>query len=254
MKKITLLLALISLSHSSFSQDEPTFFRPLQGDMAFSFNLSGLFDSLYMNNTPDPLTNAQMADFRYFWKDNVAFRFGFGINRLNTTTTTTNDTLGGLPLVETENKDNQTGITIGLGIEQHIKTKSKRTDPFVGAGLILSRLGNNTVTNDIKTTQLNLDYTQTVTETINPGGTVFGVAVNAGFFWYFTHNLALGGELALGFVTGAVGGDVERTQTSTTSIGGNVTTAESSTTFVQKLNISALQTRNTGSIHLLVKF
>ena len=255
MKKLTLLIALCAISFVSFSQqEESTYFRPLQGDKAISFNLLGLFDSLALNTTADPLTNAQVVDLRYFFKDNIAFRLGFGINRLNTTTTVISDTSNGAPLIESENKDNQTGISFGFGLEKHIKTKSKRTDPFVGAGLFLSMLGKNTITATNKTTQPNQDYTSSLTETINPGGNIFALVVNAGFFWYFAHNLAIGGEVSLGFATGNVGGKVETSSTTTNSSGGVVTTVVSNTQSENKVKISALQTLNTGAIHLMIKF
>jgi hypothetical protein len=254
MKAITLFLSLIFIATLSLAQqEESTNLRPIQGDKAIGFNFVGL-TAIALNSTADPLNASQVVDLRYFFKDDMAFRLGFGLVNLTTTTTTQNDTTGAQPLLETENKDKSTGITIGLGAEKHIKTRSKRVDPFIGLGLGISNLGKNTVTAMNKTTQPNGNYVMTETETITPGGTVFGVACNLGFFWFFAHNIAFGASWSLGFVTGSTGGDTETTMTTSSNTGGTVTSATSSTKSTNKTKISALQSLNTGAVNILIKF
>ncbi len=254
MKKIILLISLCVISMVSVAQnDKVTPRQPVKGDKTISFNFAGIATTTLTLNT-DPLNQAQLIDFRYFMYDDLALRIGLGLNNLTTTTTTTNDSTGGLPLIETSNKNKATGFSIGLGVERHFKTTSKTIDPFIGPGIYVTKLGKNKVTATNKSTMANGDYTDTRTETINPGGFVLGVAVNAGFFWYFTQSLALGASFSIGYGTGSVGGDTDVTNTVTNSTGGVITTTETTTTTVNKTKLSALRTMNTGTINLLVKF
>ena len=253
MKKILLLSALCVLALHSFAQEEATFFRPLQGDKTISFNFVGI-SAMALNSVAEPLTNSLMVDLRYFYKDDIAFRLGFGMKNLKTDVTTSSDTTGGAPLITTEDIDKATGFAIGLGVEKHIKTKAKRVDPFVGLGIIYSTLGDNEVTSDSKTLQVNGNFTQTKVVTLNPGSNALAIQLNVGFFWYFAHNIAFGGEIAFGWAGGTLGGDTKATTTTTTSTGGTVTTTEKTVMTTQKADFNAFQTTNTGAVELLVKF
>jgi hypothetical protein len=255
MKKLQLLIAFIFLSVYSFAQqEESTFYRPLQGDVAVSFNITGLAN-LTLNSTQDPLTNALLFDFRYFWKDNVAFRLGLGLNNISATRID-NDDPQQLPTVTNmETKSSISGFNIGLSIEKHVKTKSKKMDPYVGAGLFLGLRGDSTITMESKTTVANsTDYQMISSEQIIPGGSALGIGITGGFYWFFAPNIALGGELAIAYVTGHLGGESSTKLTTTNSVSGTVTTTETHLNEEIDTKFNALNTINTGSINLLVKF
>lgn len=253
MKKATLLSIICLASLITFAQEEETLTKkPIQGNKIVGFDIAGL-SAMALNSPIDPLTNAQMFDFRYFFQDYIAFRVGLGINNRTTTITTKSDPANH-PIIENTNEDKKSGYSIGLGVEKHIKTKSRSLSPYIGAGLYLTLLGDNNVDDKNKVTQASGDYTDVHTVTINPGGTVFGLALNGGFMWFFTQNLALGGEFSLGFGSGTIGGDVEVKTTTTTSSSGTVTTQEMKTKSVNEIKYSGLGTLNTNTIRFLVKF
>ena len=254
MKTITLIAAFCACSLLSLAQqEESTFYRPLQGDKALSFNITGLAN-LTLNSTQDPLTDALLFDFRYFYKDNLAFRLGLGLNNISATITNKSNPLM-FPVAESEIKSSGTGFNIGLGVEKHVKTKSKKMDPFVGVGIYIGILGDSTINIDSKSTLNSTgDYTNIVSEEVIPGGFALGLGINGGFFWYFAQNIALGGELSIGYVSGHFGGDESMTSTTTNSTSGVITTSTSTSTSESKTNFSAFNTINTGSINLLVKF
>jgi hypothetical protein len=253
-KTIALVLALCTISVAIFAQEEEKPFRqPVKGNCGISLNFVGLA-AVALNSGVDPFNNTQVLDFRYFIADKLALRAGFGLNTASTKTKTANDTTGGIPLTETEVTNKTSAFSFGIGAEKHFKTKSKTIDPYVGAGLYMSLIGKNKANNMSKTTFANGDYNQMESETITPGGLGFGVGLNAGFFWFFAENIALGGEYGFGFGTGYTGGDTEVNNSTKSSVGGTVTTTESSSTTTNKTTNSAFRTGSTGAINLLVTF
>lgn len=253
MKKLFISFALCAFTFSAFSQDEKETRQPVQGDKAISLNFVGLA-TMALNSGVDPFNGSQVLDFRYWLADQWALRVGLGVATTSTTTRTENDTTGGVPLTETEAKNRNSAFSIGIGAERHIKTNAKTIDPYIGAGIYMSMIGKNKVDNMTKTTQANGDFNEMTSNTINPGGFGFGVGLNAGFFWYFAENIALGGEYGFGFGTGSTGGETEVKNKMVSSQGGTVTTTESTTRTTNKTNNSGLRTGSTGAINLLVKF
>jgi hypothetical protein len=158
------------------------------------------------------------------------------------------------PLVEDETEVSQFGFTIGLGVEKHISTKSKTIDPYIGAGIYFSSLGAQTSTATSNTRYFNGTYTNTTNEIVADGGSAFGIQINTGFFWYFAQNIALGGELSLGWASGTTGGETETTYSSVSTASGSTVSTSSHTVTKNEISLSAIQTLNTGAISLLVKF
>ena len=254
MKKLILLFSVCAFSFASFAQDDTTMRRqPMKGDRAISFSFSGIA-VMGLNLSKDPVSMAQMMDLRYFFKDDLAARLGLGVKIMSTTTITKNDTTGGIPLLETENKIKSSALTLAFGVERHFKTRSKTIDPFMGPGLYFSWLGKNKVENATKTTMSNGNFNETLTNTTSAGGFAVGLMLNTGFFWYFADNIALGGEFSMGYSVGTTGGEINTETTVNNQTGGVLTSTSSSKTTINKVRLSAFQTLNTGSISLLVKF
>jgi len=252
MKTIAIVLALSTISSAIFAQDEEKR-QPVKGDKAISMNLAGIA-VWALNSGTDPFNNTQVLDFRYFVGDKFAIRAGLGVNTASTTTKTSNDTTGGIPLTETEAKNRTSAFSLGIGAEKHIGNKSKTIDPYVGAGLYFSIIGKNKVDNTNTTTQANGDYFTMKSNTVNPGGFGFGFGLNAGFFWFFADNIAVGGEYGFGLGVGSTGGDTKVTNSTESSVGGTLTTTESTTTNQNKTSNFGLRTGSTGAINLLVNF
>ncbi len=253
MKKTTLCFAICALSITAFSQSDDTF-KPVKGNKVITMNLSGL-SVLALNSPTDPLNAVQVLNFRYFISDKVDLRLDLGFTTQTTNLTSKNDTAGGVPLVETTNKDAKSALSLGLGAEKHIATEYNRIDPFFGGGIYLTTIGKNTVTATNKTTLANGNYTDSKTITVNPGGLAIAFQANMGFFWYFAANLAIGGEYGFGYATGSQGGDKVVTANSTSSTGGVVTVnPQTITTTTVKASLSGFKTQNNGSIIILIKF
>jgi len=253
MRTIKLLIALLICVPAFAQQEQSDFLRPLQGDKAISFTFSGL-SVLNLGNRTDPIHSGQVLDARYFHRDDIAFRVGLGVDKLNITATIVNDTTGGVPLTESETKTSQTGFSIGLGVEKHIKTKSNRVDPFMGAGLYYTTLGIQTVNATSTTTQTNGNYVKTESETKTPGQNAFALGLDLGFFWYFAPNIAFGSSFELGFATQKLGGDTETTTTTTSNTGGTITSMTSTSSSKTETKNTFIRTINTGTISILIKF
>jgi hypothetical protein len=227
-----------ALATASFAQDDANMARPntKSGSAAWMFSFGGL-STLGLNqftiagftlpsNTTGSTFNSTVfgAGYKYYLADDLALRamLGFNSGSAGDADITTNPTGTG--------KTSQTVYGIGVGVEMHTHAVYS-TSPYFGAQLSFAG-------SSYDNTKSTTEGTTTVTNEIKASGTTFAIAVLAGFDWYFTKGIAVGGEYSLGF--------------GTTSMSETVTTAGTSTSpsLPSSTNIGI----SSGNVHLVVHF
>ena len=220
MKKILLITALFAVSITTVAQKRKapvaaaytspatSDFKPTEGTITAEVGITGGILSA------TPILNEGAAKFRYFFKDDIAFRLGLGI--ASDKKETVNITLPGTANAETITKINKFGTkTFNLGVEKHF-TGAERLSTYVGFDLLLefknaSSVSNksSSTSNSTSTTEGATGYTFTTSNgqttynnPIEPAGSSFGFRVTTGADYYFSKKLYLGVEVGLGYKTG----------------------------------------------------
>ncbi len=213
-KFVFTLLIIVGVTNISRAQDEANIIRPStkSGSAAWIFSFGGLAN-LGMTGVPiaDGVVGAGM---KYYLSDDLALRAILGLS----TTSSGDADLTKSPT----GKNSSFGFGIGVGIEMHTRAVYS-ISPYFGAQL---NFATSSSTNSSTTAG-----TTTETKTSSSG---LGIGVMAGFDYYFTHAIAVGGEYTLGFGTNS----------SSRTAGGTTTDAPSSS------NIGIAN----GSVHLIVHF
>jgi hypothetical protein len=211
MKKLLLTLSVAFLGLAAQAQD----FKPVKGDVTTEFGLTG-----GINNTNFNLNDgAGLLRFRYFQKENLAFRLGFNVGSNNVT----NNAYGivGSPNENKEGsaKRNTTEFLINLGVEKHF-TGTERLSPYVGADILFGA-GTTKTTYENAAGAFNTPvYADGVSsETKGPGYTSIGLRGVVGADYYIAKRLYLGVEAGFGFEYAKDG-----KTTTTTTTAGNTTT------------------------------
>ena len=214
LKALLTVLVIVAFAGVSFAQDDANIIRPStkQGSAAWMFEFGGL-SSLGMSSMPISGTiagngaNVAGAGFKTYLSDDLALRAILGLSIASS-----GDADKGTAL-------SSTAFGVAVGVEMHTHAVYS-TSPYFGAQLAFGSSSSTSKTGSA--------------ETKNSGST-FGIGVLAGFDWYFTHAIAVGGEYNLGFASAGA---------STTPPGGSATDAPSASV----IGISS------GSVHLIVHF
>jgi Outer membrane protein beta-barrel domain len=211
---------------SSYSSSE---YKPSKGTVTTEVGLTGgLGNSAFNLNASTPIGGTPTLKFRYFLKDNIAFRLGFTARRSadntepNTTTTTSPVPTVPLPFVpSTTTFNSDTTFGVNLGIEKHFKG-SDRLSTFVGADLLIGTRSSfvETVNNTAIAT------TTTTTDKNNFGRTYFGLGLITGADYYIAKKVYLGVELGISFLRLS---DKDRVQTTDSVVSGVSSTTEVTT-------------------------
>ena len=186
----------LGITGSSRAQDnagKDEIIRPItkQGSAAFVLTLGGLGTF----NIGAPSINGMMSGVgvKYFLADDMALRILLGFaNSSSPSTADTSSTLS------------TTTFGIGAGVEWHFRPLYS-TSPYVGA-----QIGFSSTSSD-------------VTKDATDKTTAFSVTAIAGFDWFFTHGIAAGAEMGLGFQSngGTKTNGASKTSTSTISLATN---------------------------------
>jgi outer membrane protein W len=222
-KFIVALVVVAGFAASSFAQEEANMARPntKSGDAAFVFNLAGLGAFGLSAPTIGTVTGITGSGFnstpvagagvKFYIADNMAVRvllaFASTSNGADTTANVKTSTIG-----------------IGAAFEYHFKPVYS-TSPYVGGGI---NFASASMTNAGGTTSER-----------KWGASLINIGVLAGFDWYFTRGLAIGGEYALGYSG----------QSSSASVNGKDLDPAPPTTSTIALGIVG-----SGSVHLIVHF
>ena len=200
MKKILLITALFAVSVSTFAQKRTSTaartsssstseFKPTQGTITAEVGITGGILST------TPVLNETAAKFRYFFKDDIAFRLGLGIASDKKETVT-----GTSPFTDTETAK-YGSKTFNLGVEKHF-SGAERLSTYVGFDLLL---GFSSASNTLVEVRPSSTTTTTVEGSDTNGkraGSSFGFRVTTGADYYFSKKLYLGVEVGLGYKSG----------------------------------------------------
>ena len=217
MKFIVSLPLVIGFATASYAQDDANMARPNTkgGSAAWMFEFSGL-SSLGMNGfgVSNNMGGVLAAGWKYYLSDDMAVRalLGFSTGSSGADTTPPNF------------HRTATAIGIAVGIEMHTHAVYS-TSPYFGAQVSFGTGSNDqTIKNGTET---------------KISGSAISIGVLAGFDWYFTHGIAVGGEYMLGF--SSFSGSTTKTPN-----GGSATTADDPS--ATNLGISS------ANVHLIVHF
>ncbi|WP_018630794.1 hypothetical protein [Niabella aurantiaca] len=193
MKKILFSIFSLAIAAGANAQSE---IKPNQGDVTTEFGLSGGV----LNSNFELNEQGNLLRFRYFAKETLAFRLGFGLSSTKSTDNvydTDDDSRKGTY------KTGETDFLLNLGVEKHF-TGTERLSPYVGGDLLLSVANEKT---EFKNTSMSgNDYADGNSGSIKgPGSVGFGVRAVVGADYYIAKRVYLGAEAGFGFLSTKLG-------------------------------------------------
>ncbi len=225
-------------------EDNSSAYKPSKGTLTTEVGLTGgLGFTGYDLNTGANYSSAPMLRFRYFSKENIAFRLGFSLVNRSNSSENLPVTVVTVPVPVppataplpgfNSTKNSFTSFDINLGIEKHFKG-SDRLSTFIGADLLF---GIRSASNESKISSspggvLNSQITEiNVTGQSGIGddsNRYFGLRVVTGADYYIVKKVYLGLELGLSFVSEKTRDLVSSTKITNATT--NTVVSESSTT------------------------
>jgi hypothetical protein len=178
------------IARTSFAQEDNSIIRPItkQGSAAMIFELAGIgtfgFSGPGIMGLGMPAVGG-----KYFIADDMDIFILAGVN-----TSSGSDSIASTQSA----KPSSTAFGIAAGVQAHFRPLYS-TSPYVG-GIV--SFGSHSTDNGASG---NSDF--------KTSSSTFGVAALAGFDWFFTHGLCLGGEMSLGFRSTSSSQTVEGTTT-----------------------------------------
>ncbi len=186
------------VARTSLAQDADNIIHPItkQGSMAMIFELAGI--GTFGFSGPGILgLNTPAVGGKYFISDDMALFVLAGLNTSSGSDSTPSTTSA---------KQSLTQFGIAAGFQMHCRPLYS-TSPYWGAMVSFS--------------STSYDDGASGDADEKSSGTTFGVAAIAGFDWFFTRGLSLGGEVSLGFksTSGSFTGPSESGSTTTDTQG-----------------------------------
>lgn len=211
MKKIITMVALLAISVSGFAQDDSSSeYKPKKGTITTEVGLVGGLNNASFN------LNGGTAKFRYFFKNDIAFRLGLGLaSTSNETSNPQTAILPAPPVPITTDVSKTSNRQFSLGVEKHF-AGSDRLSTYAAFDLVLGFNGatfESTTDNGVFT---NITGVSNLAGA-NRAGSSFGVRVTTGADYYIAKKLYLGVELGLSYSrlsTDAVTSSAKATPTS----------------------------------------
>ncbi|HYM34951.1 MAG TPA: outer membrane beta-barrel protein, partial [Steroidobacteraceae bacterium] len=225
-KAFVIALVIVGLYGVTRAQETENIIRPntKAGSAAWVFTFGGLSSlgvnavelaSLTVPGETSTTVDVYGAGYKYYLSDDMALRALLGFS----TTSSGDEAKAG--------KTTMTNWGIAAGIEMHTHAVYS-TSPYFGA-----QIGYTSASGDFKQTPSGGQTSET-----KGSGSAFSIGVLAGFDWYFTRGIAVGGEYMLGFSSLSSSTTVTAAGTSTTTDNPSAST----------IGISA------GDVHLVVHF
>ncbi|MGJ7031873.1 hypothetical protein [Niabella hirudinis] len=188
MKKILLSIFSLALVAGANAQSE---IKPNQGDVTTEFGLSGGV----LNSNFELTEQGNLLRFRYFAKETLAFRLGFGLSsykNIKNLYDINDDSRKGTY------KTSETDFLLNLGVEKHF-AGTERLSPYVGGDLLLSVAGKKNEFSDA--TMGGTAYQENNSGSVKgPGSLGFGVRAVVGADYYIAKRVFLGAEAGFGFL------------------------------------------------------
>ena len=215
MKKVLFLTALLAVTLTSVAQKRtttpatPTYvsssttatsdFKPTKGTITAEVGIvGGLFNTT-------PTLNEGAAKFRYFFKDDIAFRLGLAFGSSSTETPNAGLGTAASPLFTATSKYNSK--TFNLGVEKHF-SGAERLSTYVGFDLLIGFNGAS-YSDSTETGATAGSSSNSTTGAANASGfgagafragSSFGARLTTGADYYFSKKLYLGVEVGLSYV------------------------------------------------------
>lgn len=188
MKKILFSIFSLAIAAGASAQSE---IKPNPGDVTTEFGLSGGV----LNSNFELNEQGNLLRFRYFAKESLAFRLGFG---LSSTKSTDNVYDADDDSRKGTYKTAETDFLLNLGVEKHF-TGTERLSPYVGGDLLLSVANEKTEFNNASMS--GNSYSDGNSGSIKgPGSVGFGVRAVVGADYYIAKRVYLGAEAGFGFL------------------------------------------------------
>lgn len=210
----TAIIAQEETNKNSSYQGNPELF-PQKGDLGVTLLLSGLIDNLQLQSPRSAYGQNQLF-LRYYLKDDMALRLGFGLDLRNYRRETA-DSLG-MALLSRDSLNRRYTLNVSGGLEKHLSA-SNRLDPYVFGQLNLSFIGKERIEVDEVITSSVGEATQ---ERVikRDGGIAIGLLVGGGMNYFIAKRFSMGAEIGLLLQYSNVGGTISD-NTISTDPGGN---------------------------------
>ncbi len=201
MKNNLLIIFTILMFQPLFSQKDSIQFKPSIKSSALSFNISGFIQNIQSNILND--AGYEHVLYKYYYKENKAFRVGLGI-QINNTKKTTLDSINNI-LIQSDSIFKQSGVYFSVAHEFHMG-KNKRLDPYFAPFMAFGKTGKSR-TSEIISTKDTVGESRVSITTDLPGSSVFKVGLIAGVQYFMASNLSLGLEYNVAYHFISTGGD-----------------------------------------------
>ena len=252
MKNAILFIVVILVSQLAVGQDStktvmpPSLYKPIKGDVGFSFKMLANVTNFQLNNFTDGFGNNSLF-MRYYVKDDLALRFGLGLTSINEQYQSVDSV--STALVEWDSTYSRTDFYISPGFEKHLYA-SERLDPYVGANISIGKVGQAkmrgiTLITDTSGTSSGTD--QYEINGTQDGGFLFGINLITGFNYFISERLSIGAEYRWGYNVFRTGGNWAQIST-VTPVNGNSTTSKQQGAFLT--TVSNLGVNSTVGITL----
>lgn len=231
MKKAIVVAPLILLFTLTHAQKDTL--KSTAKDWGIVLNLNGLINNITLTNALDVNNNA-MVFAKHHLTNQEVLRLGIGINTIRDKWSSTDSiTLnsGNRAEYQLDSLEKRSNFSLAVGVEKHLGN-SRRLDPFVGAEMIIGRIGKTKI--DVNSTTTDATGTAKSQKIIQQdGGFSFGLRLLTGFNFFITEKMSLGAEINFGYLYETSGGDISESTVDTPVSGAQ------STSFVKSNAVSS---------------
>lgn len=205
--QITFILIFLFLSCILSAQESIDTLKSRDGDWGVVLNLTGFINNISLGTQKDVNNNNKILVKHHLTNDKV-IRLGLGLTSIrnnNFKADSISLPSGNRAWREVDSIETRFDFSLAVGYEMHFKG-TKRLDPYLGAELIIGRIGNTKI--NASTTIIDKLGTQKIQRIIQQdGGFAFGLNVVSGFNFFLVERLSIGAEVNLGYLFSSLGGD-----------------------------------------------
>lgn len=209
MKKHQVLFTIVFLFSSSIviAQETTDTLKSREGDWGVVLNLTGFINNISLGTQKDVNNNNTILVKHHLTNDRV-LRLGLGLTSIrnnNFKADSISLPSGNRAWREVDSIETRFDFSLAVGYEIHFKG-TKRLDPYIGAELLIGRIGNTKINASTNITdKLGTQKIQRIIQ--QDGGFAFGINVVSGFNLFVLERLSIGAEVNLGYLFSSVGGD-----------------------------------------------
>ncbi|PKP47189.1 MAG: hypothetical protein CVT95_05970 [Bacteroidetes bacterium HGW-Bacteroidetes-12] len=209
MKNVHILTAITFLFLSSVltAQESTDTLKSREGDWGVVLNLTGFIDNISLGTQKDVNNNNNIL-VKHHLTDDKVLRLGLGLTSIrnnNFKADSISLSSGNRAWREVDSIETRFDFSLAVGYEMHFKG-TKRLDPYLGAELVIGRIGNTKINASTNITdKLGTQKIQRIIQ--QDGGFAFGINLVSGFNLFVLERLSIGAEVNLGYLFSNAGGD-----------------------------------------------